>query len=356
MITVFGFEWHSFAVPGGEPQRKFQERCPGGFDFHAFGHRERQKCGDRGECRRSEEGRRQRAELGRRGFRRRRSQIQTQRVAQSRTGASDPGEAGSDQQQDRRADHKYDPTFEVVQHTFRHLDAPVLDRDTDQSDAQTVHQDRHRNARQEQNAPLPQRRSEQVRNDESESHQREQVPQAAAGLDHLQLETSQIDDVAVEEDTDSEQPDDRDADGRGEQLQPQRERIREEGGQWDHEQEDEQRHPQPPEHPGSDKGQRQPVKHEQKRVLPDDVNRAQLGHAPHQDAGQQNGNAPPGSLERGPHQRIPLTPDEEQRDDRDQDAVAVLGLQVPDIEQPAQNVVERNECDDESEPEYSPPQ
>ena len=42
-------------------------------------------------------------------------------------------------EQRSQAEEKYDPPFEIVQEPFCHPDAPVLDEDTDHTDAEAVH-------------------------------------------------------------------------------------------------------------------------------------------------------------------------------------------------------------------------
>ena len=104
--------------------------------------------------------------------------------------------------QHRGAGDEDDPALEHVQEAVGILRAEMIDHDADEADAQAVHRDRDRDGREEHQHALPQRRLEQIGREKAEAHQRIEIAQAAAGLDHLQLVDAEVDDIAFEIDRD----------------------------------------------------------------------------------------------------------------------------------------------------------
>ena len=98
----------------------------------------------------------------------------------------------------------------------------MIDHHADEADAKAVHRDRDRDGRQEHQRALPERRLEQVGREETQAHQRIEIAQAAARLDHLELVHAEVDDVAFEIDRDLEQPDEKHAELRREELKLER--------------------------------------------------------------------------------------------------------------------------------------
>ena len=98
----------------------------------------------------------------------------------------------------------------------------MIDHHADQADAQAVHRNRDRDGRQEHQHALPERRLEQIGRKKAQAHQRIEVTQAAAGFDHLKLVHAEIDDIAFEINRNLEQPDDGDAELRGDKLKLER--------------------------------------------------------------------------------------------------------------------------------------
>ena len=98
-------------------------------------------------------------------------------------------------------------------------DAVAVDQDADDADPERVHQHRQRDRREEQHHLVPDRPAVEYGEDVGEAHDREEVAQARAGLGHLQLVDSEVDDVAVEEHRHRGELHQRHADLRGDELQ-----------------------------------------------------------------------------------------------------------------------------------------
>ena len=85
------------------------------------------------------------------------------------------------------AEHEHQPALELVEEPFRHADAEAFDQQPDAADAQAVHDDGNRDARGEHDRAFPQRRAIEIRHDERQRDQREQVAQSIAGGGHFEL-------------------------------------------------------------------------------------------------------------------------------------------------------------------------
>ena len=85
--------------------------------------------------------------------------------------------------------------------------APAINRDADQADSESIHGDRDGNGGQKHQCPLPARRVEDIGRQKAQAEERIEVAQSAAGFDNLQLIISQVDNVAVEINRNSEQSD-----------------------------------------------------------------------------------------------------------------------------------------------------
>ena len=130
--------------------------------------------------------------------------------------------------QQRKAGHEDDPAFKVVQKPLGLCDAEAIHQHTDHADAETVHQHRDGHGGEHQQQAYPQAAMDHAGHDDAQSQQRKQVTQATAGLDHLQLVVTQIDDIAFEEHADAKQADHCHADLRRQQLQSRGEIVEQE--------------------------------------------------------------------------------------------------------------------------------
>ena len=155
-----------------------------------------------------------------------------------------PREQDHEQDHQRETDHEHDPALEVVQEALGHANAPAIDHHPDAGDAQAVHQDRDRDAGEEEQHALPRRAFVEIGEHQAQRHQREQVAQAVAGLGHLQLVHAEVDDVAFQVDADADQPQEPDTEFGGDQLHAGRELHLQEVRQRDDQEQQQQRHPQ----------------------------------------------------------------------------------------------------------------
>ena len=227
------------------------------------------------------------------------------------------------------AGNENDPAFEQMQESVGVLRPEMIDHHADQADAKAVHRDRDRDGRQEHQRSLPKRRLEQVGRKETQAHQRIEIAQAAARLDHLELVHAEVDDVAFEKDRDLEQPDEEDAELRREELKLERKSGVDDIGQGDRKKQErdgqerdlQQRHAADREHDADEREDEAELRHQHQRAqLADDV----------QERRQQDDQRPdPRRLADICPQRVAPRPQQPCRDDGDQKSVAVFFLDGP---------------------------
>lgn len=89
--------------------------------------------------------------------------------------------------------HKHKPALNIMEQALCHLRPPVFHRHPDGTDTNTIHDDRDRDGRYKQYHALPERDFTQISQNKPERHQRIEIAQAGAGIDHLQFIAPQID-------------------------------------------------------------------------------------------------------------------------------------------------------------------
>ena len=121
--------------------------------------------------------------------------------------------------QDSGASDEDDPALEEMEQPSACAVPQRSTSTTHHTYSKAVHHDRDRDRRQKHERALPEWRLKQIGRQETQAQQRIKIAQPAAGLDHLQLIISQIDDISCQINGNSKQPDEENAQLRGDQLQ-----------------------------------------------------------------------------------------------------------------------------------------
>ena len=106
-----------------------------------------------------------------------------------------------------------------MKRTIGHSRAPAVHGHADHADPESVHRNGDGDARQQHQNALPDRCVEQICRQKTQTEERKQVAQSAAGIDDLQLVVAQIDQVSIEVDGNAEQSDEENAKLRRNELQ-----------------------------------------------------------------------------------------------------------------------------------------
>ena len=220
-----------------------------------------------------------------------------------------------------------------MEETFRHADAKTFDQQPDGADAQAVHENRNGNARGEHDRALPQRRTIEIRHDERQRDQREQVAQTVAGLGDFELVLAQVDHVAIEADADAEHADQRDAELRGHQLHFARQVVQDEIRQRNGEEQQQQRQPDVTDGARAQPRDHQPADHQHQPVVNDRHERAEIPGEHHEHAEGHHGHSCECSVPRQLREHAALAPRQPHGQQRQQRAVTEFRACIPEIGQ-----------------------